>query len=249
MALGVMLSGRPAPGLAFFGLALLGLVLLESSNLRRTILEAQRQQHALTQIRPLVGEIPLDFSQWAADPLLLQNIVRLVVEHRPGLIVECGSGSSTVIMARCLRALGSGRIISIDHDPVFANRTRELLRLYQVGDLVNVVTAPLAARELNGRVARWYGPEYESLLQVPIDLLVVDGPPGSSGPLARYPAVPLLRRHLAPEHVVVLDDGDRTDERATAQAWRDELDATLIYLDGGRGGWLLRSRAKTAAGS
>jgi hypothetical protein len=112
-----VLLGSPAAGQALFGCGLLGLVLLEASQLRRSIQESQRQHYAQVQIRPLMGEVPLDLSGWAADPVMVHNAVRLLVEVRPALVVECGSGSSTVVLARCLRGLGHGRIVSLDHDP------------------------------------------------------------------------------------------------------------------------------------
>jgi hypothetical protein len=227
-------------GGVLFGLAMLGLVLAEAARMRDLIVESERQHHALVQVRPLIGDLPVDFSRWSADSVLVHNAVRLLVENRPGLVLECGSGSSTVVVARCLRILGRGRVISLEHDPVLACRTRELLRLHGVDHLVTVVTAPLTDREANARMLRWYGPEYEPFLTDPIDLILVDGPPGPSGPRARYPALPLLDHHLAPDCWILLDDGDRKDEREIAHTWARELGATLSYLEGGRGGWLLR---------
>jgi predicted O-methyltransferase YrrM len=236
-------GGRAAAGAALFGLALLALILVGAAQLHRSIRENERQQHALIQIRPLLGELPLDFSRWPADPVMVHNAVRLVIETRPGLVVECGSGNSTEVIARCLRALGRGRIISLDHDPAYAHRTTELLRLYAVDDLATVVTAPFMARETNGQVVQWYGPQYEPLLKESIEVLLVDGPPGASSKLARYPAVPILQPYLDPTCSILLGDGDRMDERTIAASWASALGATLSYLEGGGGGWLLRRQA------
>jgi predicted O-methyltransferase YrrM len=241
--LALVFLGRVSAGGALFGLALLGLVVTESAQLRHSVLENARQQHALVQIRPLVGDLPLDFSRWAADPVMVHNVVRLLTETRPRFVVECGSGSSTVVIARCLQAMGHGRLVSLDHDPDFARRTTEMLRLHGLQNVATVVTAPLTARQANGKAVRWYGPEYETLMTERIDLLLVDGPPGKSSPRARYPAVPILQPHLAPECWIMLDDGDRPDERASARAWQSELGANLSYLEGGRGGWLLHRQA------
>jgi hypothetical protein len=233
-------------GIAVFGVGLLGLVLLESAQLRHAMVESDRQQYALTQIRPLVGDVPVDFAGWSADPILVHNAVRLVTDTRPALILECGSGSSTVAIARCLRAMGHGRIVALEHDPVYAQRTRDLLRLHGVEDVGTVVLAPLVPRVVHGRSLRWYSPTYEALLDQKVDVLLVDGPPGASAPRARYPAVPILESYLAARCSILLDDGDRQDERQAAQAWSRELGAALSYLEGGRGGWLLhRSPAST----
>lgn len=235
----LVVVGNAVAGAILLGSALVGLVLLESAQVRRSILEGQRQHYALVQIRPLMGDLPLDLSGWAADPIMVHNAVRLMVETRPRLVVECGSGNSTVVIGRCLRALGRGRVISLEHDPAYARRTSELVRLHALEDVITVVTAPLAAREADGRAAAWYGPEYEPCLTEPIDILLVDGPPGSAAPRARYPAIPILKPRLAPECWILMDDGDRPDERAIAHAWTNELGAKLSYLEGGRGGWLL----------
>jgi len=238
----LLLWGYVVLGAALLGGVLICLTALEAALLRELLLEGQRQQYALTQVRPLFGDVPPALGGWAADPVLVHHAVRLVADVRPRLVLECGSGSSTVAIARCLTALG-GRLISLEHNPEFARRTTEMLRLHGLDGVAVVVTAPLAARDLEGRVLSWYGPEYERFLDGPIDVVMVDGPPKASGPRARYPAVPALRPRLAPECWILLDDGDRPDERAIAHAWSEELGAQLTYLEGGRGGWLLHRRA------
>jgi hypothetical protein len=235
-------------GIFLFGAALLFLLILELDHLRGLIVEGQRQQHALTQIRPLFGDIPPELGGWAADSLLVHNAVRLMVEARPRLVLECGSGSSTIVVARCLRALG-GRVISLEHDPEYAHRTSEMLRLHGLDDVATVVTVPLAPIAFDGGTAPWYAPEYERLIDLPIDVLLVDGPPKATAPRARYPAVPILKRHLATECWILMDDGDRPDERAIAHAWSQDLGATLTYLEGGRGAWLLHRRGSTDGGA
>jgi hypothetical protein len=236
----LILLGQLSVGITIFGVALLSLVLLNFAQLRRSILESDRQHYALIQIRPLFGDLPVDLTGWSADPILVHNAVRLLTETRPGLVLECGSGSSTVAIARCLRAIGRGRIVSLDHDPAYAQRTRDLLRLHGLEDVGTVVTAPLVPRVVHGTSLQWYSSTYESLLDEKVDLLLIDGPPGASSPRARYPAVPILEPYLAPACSILLDDGDRQDERAIAHEWAQELGARLCYLDGGRGGWMLR---------
>jgi hypothetical protein len=51
-----------------------------------------------------------------------------------------------------------------------------------------------------------------------IDLLVIDGPPSSTNPDARYPALEHLVGLLSPRATVVLDDVDRAEERKLADA-------------------------------
>jgi hypothetical protein len=116
----------------------------------------------------------------------------------------------------------------------------EQLHLHGLAEVVTLVTAPLVERPApDGRQLRWYAPVYEPALGEPIDLLLVDGPPGAGGPRARYPAVPLLAPHLAPGCAILLDDGDRADEREIAETWARELGRRATRLPTGRGAWLL----------
>ena len=235
----LLLLGHISAGTSLLGGMLLCLGLLESSQLRQLIIESQRQQYALTQIRPLLGDLPIDLSGWAADPVLVHNAIRLVIDTRPTFVVECGSGSSTIAIARSLRACG-GRLVSLEHDAKYAQRTREMLQLHGLDDLATVVTAPLTSRDVAGQTIQWYTAAYEPLLSQPIEMLVVDGPPGSLGARSRYPAVPILKPHLAEQCWILLDDGDRPSERDVARTWSQDLGAKLTYLEGGRGGWLLQ---------
>jgi predicted O-methyltransferase YrrM len=241
VAIGLEGRGWGWAGAALCALGTGTVVLAELARTEATLLQAARQQEALLQLQPLLGDFPVWLGGWAADPLLMRHVVELLAERRPRLVVECGSGSSTVILARCLRRLGGGRLVSLEHDPEFAGRTLEQLRLHGLTDLVTLVTAPLIDRPTpDGHVLRWYAPVYESALREPVDLLLVDGPPGAGGPRARYPAVPLLAPHLAPGCVVLLDDGDRPDERAIAETWARELRYGAARLATGRGAWLLQ---------
>ena len=163
-------------GGALLGSVIVCLTLFEAALLRDLIREGQLQQYALTQVRPLLGEIPAELGGWAADAVLVQHAARLVADVRPRLVLECGSGSSTIAIARCLKTLG-GRVLSLEHNPEFARKTIETLRVLELNDVARVVTAPLTTRELGGAVFSWYGPEYERFLESPIDVLIVDGLP------------------------------------------------------------------------
>jgi hypothetical protein len=229
-------------GLSAFLLSFLAVSLMDGSDVRRQIADCEVQTLALIQVRPLLGPLPIPLGAWAADPLLAYHAVQLVMERRPGLVIECGSGSSTVIVARCLQELGHGRILSLEHDPDFAEQTRSLLREHGVADLATVVTAPLTRRQHEGREYRWYDSLYETYLTEPAGVLLVDGPPGSTAPHARFPAFPLLRRFLSEDWAILMDDGDRPDERWIARTWAEQSGATLRHLRGGRGGWVLRSK-------
>ena len=156
---------------------------------------------------------------WAASPDLLLVLVDQVIAQRPSLVVECGSGVSTLWLALALRRFGAdGRIVALDHDPVFAGKTRDFLARHGVSDLAEVRDAPLEDFSLNDGTYSWYARRtWEDLTG--IDLLFVDGPPAATGPMARCPALPLLRGALNPAATVVLDDLVVPDMQETLRSW------------------------------
>ncbi len=154
---------------------------------------------------------------WAAGPELLRFLYETIVEQRCSLVLECGSGTTTVVMAHALRSLGSGRVAALEHDPGFAARTRRDLEEHGLTEWAEVVDAELTDVTIDGEAWRWYDPA--AIPPGEIDLLVVDGPPGATGPEARYPALPLLAERLSERAPVVLDDADRADERAIERRW------------------------------
>src|SRR5271169_467727 len=158
---------------------------------------------------------------WAASPDLLLALVDLVITERPSLIVECGSGASTLWLALALRRFGiDGRIIALDHDPVFSGKTRDFLARHDVLDLAEVRDAPLESFSLDGETYSWYARKaWQDLAG--IDLLFVDGPPAATGHQARYPALPLLNKSLSPIATIVLDDLIVPDMRNVLRLWLD----------------------------
>lgn len=155
-------------------------------------------------------------------------LFQLIRRHRPKLIMELGSGSSTVLFAAALRANGVGRIISIEHDPEHVKQTAALLEQAELSDRVDLVLAPLSDLTLNGRTFQWYDFQpAQRTLGEKIDLLFVDGPPGKVQSLSRFPAMPMLAQHLSPRAVVVIDDGAREDETRMVEMWR-ELDGVAF---------------------
>lgn len=160
--------------------------------------------------------------QWALDASGLLELLSRIPRDRPSLVLELGSGTSTVWLAYALERSG-GRLVSLDHDPGYGQRTRDLLERHELPKVAEVRDAPLREVTVGGQERLWYDPR--ALADVDgVDLLFVDGPPGRTGPLARYPALPLLLPRLAREALVVLDDAHRPDEQETVRRWLAEVD-------------------------
>ena len=64
---------------------------------------------------------------FAISPDFANLLVALIDETRPRVILELGSGASTLITGYRLQQLGQGRIISLEHDEKYAAVTRTRL--------------------------------------------------------------------------------------------------------------------------
>jgi predicted O-methyltransferase YrrM len=157
---------------------------------------------------------------WAASPDFLGSLARHAIQTRPKVIVECGSGVSTVVLCRICELNGVGHVYSLEHLPDHAERTRSELRRHGLDRHGDIIDAPLIHHVLAGKEWAWY--RLDDLPSVPVDMLVIDGPPEGTGPCARYPAGPLLFPRLAPGASVFLDDAQRKDERETVALWLRE---------------------------
>jgi predicted O-methyltransferase YrrM len=181
------------------------------------------QVEALLELRALAGAdaigLPMPALRgWAASPSTLLTAVRAVLDLRPDLVVECGSGSSSVWIGHVLRRLGHGRYVALEHDAAYAEVSRAEVARHGLADLVEVRHAPLVPVTVDGAEQPWYDPAAFADLDG-IGVVFVDGPPNATGPMARVPAVPLLGPRCVRGAVVVLDDAARPEERAVVDHW------------------------------
>ncbi len=182
--------------------------------------QIQAYQELIALIRPVRPLPPL--RGWAASPDFLLHVADHALSSRPQLIVECSSGASTVVLARCCQLNGGGRVLSLEHDPEYARKTRQRLDDHGLNDWAKVVDAPLVPYD-GLDAGRWYSLAGLDTDGRQIDLLVIDGPPGGDAQHARYPAVPLLRQHFASNCTVFLDDAGRPEEVEIVARWLTEF--------------------------
>lgn len=198
-----------------------------------------QELRALVNVRPLSGDLPVDLTHWAVDPVLAELVLRRIVTQSPGLIVECGSGWSTMLIAKCLSHWGEGRIVAFEHLEEFVDRTRKMLCRFGGNDVAQIVHAPLVDRSLDGETWPWYGGQVENALDGEIDLLLVNGPPGELAAQSRYPAGPILGPSMAHDGCIILDDGYRSQETNIARRWSERLGGSLSFVDSRQGVWVL----------
>ncbi|MCB1915997.1 MAG: class I SAM-dependent methyltransferase [Rhodocyclaceae bacterium] len=154
---------------------------------------------------------------WVGSPDFLLRVANSVLERKPETVMECSSGVSTLVIARCLQIIGRGHVYSLEHDATYANTTRDLLARYGLSEWASVIDAPLQTEHTE---TPWYSERLIPSDLAPIDMLVVDGPPATTAPLARFPALPRLAGRMADRSLVIVDDASRPDEVEMVKRWR-----------------------------
>ena len=167
-----------------------------------------------------------------------------IIYRRPKRILELGSGSSTIFMARCLDLLGDddARIVCLEHVEFWCGEVKRMVEQAGLTNRVEVFHAPIV--ETLGPEDRpifWYDLSVLPEDVGPFDFVLVDGPEGGKGdPLARYGAFRLLRRRLSRGALLLVDDGEREGETEIVRMWsrlEPRLQSTFIKSEEGL--WLV----------
>lgn len=191
-----------------------------------------------------------EFHGWPISPDFGLLLLSLLEQGDFDLIVEFGSGSSTLLMAVAMsraaaarrgRGAPPTRLLTLEHLEEYRRQTAALLSEAGLEGDVDLALAPIEPLTLaNGETVPYYAAgshlvrmhrELASTV-TPRILLMVDGPPSATGPLARYPALPLVMRHFPRgKYTVLLDDYFREEEKKIAQRWQSELEAQGISVE------------------
>ena len=199
---------------------------------QRTFAEAA----AAAALAPLIAAGP--YLPWGAGTMRAAGLVAVcndVVLSDRRCVVEVGSGTSTVLLARLLRERwpgGGQRHVAVEHDAGWARWVADQLHREGLGDRTTVLHVPLGPHAHGQAGLPWYDDDLlrdgldAALGGEPVDLLVVDGPPADTADkvLARYPALPVVHPRMAPGATVVLDDVERPGEQEVLRRWEQELD-------------------------
>lgn len=216
---------------------------LAVARLREAMVQQTQEIEAIvqlyTQLAPRAG-MPSS-GAWAMNATGILTMLDIIGAHQPNLVVELGSGTTSIWLGYALESQGGGRLVAVEHDPRYGNQTRANVVRHGLERIVELRMAPLKPPPIESHETPWYDlGTFDDLHE--IGVLVVDGPPGPTGPLARYPAIPLLADHLARDAVVILDDADRNAEREIVRRWRDAGWDLLPHQPGRNLAVLTRSR-------
>lgn len=233
---------HPLAGVVATQLALAAMILWELRRFTERVHREHQETQDFAQLLALTQpRLPLPArTSWSIKPDLCNLLFETVSSERPALIVEAGSGLSTLVMAMALKqGKIAGKILSLEASREYAEATVALLRRHGVSDYAQVIHAPLEDCLVGGETLAWYSLN-RVCFPVPVDLVFVDGPVTRSWK-SRYPALPLLLPKLRDGASFVLDDGSRKEERLMIDHWR-KLYPTLAFefLPLQKGAWRVR---------
>jgi predicted O-methyltransferase YrrM len=204
---------------------------------------------ALSQVEPLIAlstrmnarrALP-PMTEYAIAPDFALMLYELVEERAPRVIVETGSGVSTLICAYALEKVGGeGHVTALDHDAKFAEKTRAVLASHGLSHRATVIHAPLEKTGAGGEQVLWYRKEALGSVEA-IDLVVDDGPPKYVGPMARYASLHVLGPKMGPSGLFVLDCVGK-EEKEIVRRWCAELPFDAEWLATRKGNVIFRRK-------
>lgn len=176
---------------------------------------------------------------WPISPDFAMLLVELIECNSYDAVIEFGSGSSTLVLAKALdcvaRRIGEvpAPLVSFDHLIDYHKKTHQLLENANLHSNTKVHLAPLVSwRDEVDNEYLYYScdealMELRTKIQAPYPklLVVVDGPPASTGPLARFPAMSKVVDIFGKKCQLnfLMDDYSRTDEQKIILHWETEL--------------------------
>jgi predicted O-methyltransferase YrrM len=244
-----------APGWAVgvvAGALFMGITILVAGHKRALEERLTDLEGAVSQVEPMLAlskriaarrSLP-PMTEYAIAPDFALMLYELVTDLAPKAIVETGSGVSTLICAYALENLGGeGRILALDHDAKFAEKTRATLALHGLSHRATVVHAPLERVTVGSGSFLWYQPEALASVEG-IDLVIDDGPPKYVGPMARYASLHMFAPKMHPLAPFVLDVVGK-EEREIVRRWCAELPFDAEWLPTRKGNVILRRRSRS----
>lgn len=155
------------------------------------------------------------------SPDFLRELAQHVGRRRPQYVVECGSGATTVVLAKAMSKNGYGHIYSLDQDIDSANKTYRWLNEHGLTEWATVIYAEPIQYTLNGTNFTWYA--LSDLPNTAIDLMVINGPDSKAQKYVRYPALFLLRARLTDQSAIIVNNTNRPDDAATLALWSHDF--------------------------
>lgn len=170
--------------------------------------------------------VPLYPAGGAAGPLLLYLLIRILSELPVKRVMELGAGQSTSLFDAWAETK-NGALTTFEQDEAWARNARSRLRSKQS----QVLYLPLVDTATSRGAVKWYAsPTPDVLPKAGFDLLLVDGPVGSTY-LSRFGVVTMVPDALAAQWIIVWDDLDRPSDLESFALVVDKLQAAGAACD------------------
>lgn len=207
------------------------------------MLNAAQQLEAFMGVQNFInhGERLPGMHGWPISPDFALYLIELIDGNDYDLVLEFGSGTSTVIIAKTLARIARQKRrkaatvqVAFEHLEKYYAQTQANLQQAGLRQAVQLELAPpIAFVAPNGTTYSYYScqatlHDLADQLAAPDCkiLILVDGPPASFGKHARYPAVPSVLSSFKGAHIdILLDDYIRVDEQEIAQLWLKDIEA------------------------
>ncbi len=205
-----------------FGYFILEILLRLVDQKRTAVMDYEELQSLVGFYATLKPRLPLfDLRRYALAPDSANLYMHYLALHKPEIIVECGSGVSTVISGTMIERNGKGRVIALEDDEHWAGHTRDILEAQGVAGEIEVRYAPLKDIDVAGETRSWYDQSQLDDIDK-IDFLLVDGPIDRDDRGNRYAALELLKDKLSDKAVIFCDDTFRPNWKRLVHKWAEE---------------------------
>lgn len=149
---------------------------------------------------------------YAGNFVYLRNIAKRV-QIANGFILECGSGVTTILTA-AIASRQKTPLVVLEHNQEWFNYLKNIFHTLDYQH-VKLLYRPLH----DYGDFTWYNVNQLDLSEKCIQLVICDGPPGSTRG-GRYGLLPVLSYYLSDNCIVLLDDTHRKYEQDIILAWK-----------------------------
>lgn len=197
------------------------------------LLQIQNAMTGKSILRPMRG--------WAMSPDAMAWILADLQERESPTIIEFGSGQSTIIFASLLKNKGSGRLISVEHDPTYAETIQRQLIACGLEKFVEFKILELEETQSQPSQSTCKSYPVSNLPNIPIDVALIDGPPINNGRITRLFPLKWSLEHITPAGSVYLDDSARPTEKEVIKKLQSSIPhLTISHLTSEKGLCLIK---------
>jgi len=173
----------------------------------------------------------VELGSWSIASDTIEWLVDFLRRERPRIVLEFGSGSSTVCLCVLLQRIHGAngfRLLSLEQDSAEAERTRNCLSTLNGAISCRIVQVPLVPFAVTGRATSSYdidsisGQHFAWLGKA--EFVFIDGP-SAEGP-SRYEILTRVRPHLVSNAKFAMDDAFREEELLAGSLW--ELEGIVV---------------------